>query len=209
MAWHDIYLNPIQKMPVFLSLKKQLVQVQTRRQYGAQLFNVKKRPGRTAILNGRQAEELTQLIEDPEKTQRTFQAARAFHGYISETYQVECSYQTVVRFFHQQGFSLKVPRPWSDRQDEVQREAFRQKLRELCQEPDVDIWFGDESGFEGDPRPRKRWDRKGSKTKVTKNSDHIRMNVIGMVCPRTGEFFAIEASHSDSETFQAFLNEAF
>jgi transposase len=31
---------------------------------------------------------------------------------------------------------------------------------------------------------------------------------MGMVCPRTGEFFAIEASHSDSETFQAFLNEA-
>ena len=41
------------------------------------------------------------------------------------------------------------------------------------------------------------------------------MNVMGMVCPRTGsvprvsdEFFALEASHSDSEIFQAFLNEA-
>lgn len=38
--------------------------------------------------------------------------------------------------------------------------------------------------------------------------DHLRMNVIGMVCPRTGEFFAIEASHSDADTFQAFLDEA-
>ena len=34
------------------------------------------------------------------------------------------------------------------------------------------------------------------------------MNVIGMVCPRSGQFFAIEASHSDSITYQAFLNEA-
>ena len=34
------------------------------------------------------------------------------------------------------------------------------------------------------------------------------MNVIGMVCPRTGQFFAIEASHSDAVTFQAFLDEA-
>lgn len=34
------------------------------------------------------------------------------------------------------------------------------------------------------------------------------MNVIGMVCPRTGQFFAIEASHSDSVTYQAFLDEA-
>nr|CBX30495.1 hypothetical protein N47_K27350 [uncultured Desulfobacterium sp.] len=36
----------------------------------------------------------------------------------------------------------------------------------------------------------------------------MRMNVLGMVCPRTGQFFAIEASHSDSITFQAFLDEA-
>lgn len=34
------------------------------------------------------------------------------------------------------------------------------------------------------------------------------MNVLGMVCPRTGQFFAIEASHSDTELFQAFLDEA-
>jgi transposase len=169
---------------------------------------VKKRPGRTAILDGKQAAELVSLIEQPEKAERTFWTAKAFHGYISETYQVECSYETVVRFFHRQGFALKVPQPWSDRQDEAQREAFRQQLQELYQEADVDIWFADESGFEGDPRPRRRWDKKGRKTRSTKNGDHLRMNVIGMVCPRTGEFFAIEASHSDSETFQAFLNEA-
>ena len=51
-------------------------------------------------------------------------------------------------------------------------------------------------------------DKKGSKTRVTKNGGHLRMNVIGMVCPRSGQFFAIEASHSDSVTFQAFLDEA-
>jgi len=34
------------------------------------------------------------------------------------------------------------------------------------------------------------------------------MNVIGMVCPRTGQFFAIEASHSDWATYQAFLDES-
>lgn len=167
-----------------------------------------KRPGRTAILKGQRAEELAQLIENPQKVQRTFWTARAFHGYISQSYQIACSYQTVVRFFHRKGFALKVPQPWSDRQDEAQREQFRYRVQALLKETDVDIWFADESGFEGDPRPRKRWDRKGNKTRVTKNGDHIRMNVIAMVCPRTGQFFAIEASHSDSETFQAFLDEA-
>ena len=72
----------------------------------------------------------------------------------------------------------------------------------------MDVWFADESGFEGDPRPRRRWDRKGNEIRITQNGDHLRMNVMGMVCPRSGEFFAIETSHSDSETFQAFLDEA-
>ena len=169
---------------------------------------VQKRPGRTAILNGEQAAEFARLIAEPEKAERTFWTAKAFHGFLSETYQVECSYETVVRFFHRQGFALKVPQPWPDRQDEAQREAFRQQLQELSQDADVELWFADESGFEGDPRPRRRWDKKGQKTRSTKNGDHLRMNVMGMVCPRTGEFFAIETSHSDSETFQVFLNEA-
>jgi transposase len=169
---------------------------------------VKKRPGRTAILNGDQAAQFARLIAEPEQAERTFWTAKAFHGYLATTYHVECSYETVVRFFHRQGFALKVPQPWPDRQDEAQREAFRERLHALSQDADVELWFADESGFEGDPRPRRRWDKKGHKTRSTKNGDHLRMNVMGMVCPRTGEFFAIEASHSDSETFQAFLNEA-
>jgi hypothetical protein len=73
------------------------------------------------------------------------------------------------------------------------RETFLQELKQLMGQADVDIWFADESGFEGDPRPRKRWDKKGSKTRVTENGGHLCMNVIGMVCPRTGQFFASES----------------
>ena len=168
----------------------------------------KKRPGRMAIINGQQSRELTEVIDQPQQAGRTFWTAKAFHGYISNVYQIECSYETVVRFFHKQGYALKTPQPWPDKQDAQLREAFLQQLKELFNQPDVDIWFADESGFEGDPRPRKRWDKKGRKTRVTRNGGHLRMNVIGMVCPRTGQFFAIEASHSDSVTYQAFLDEA-
>ena len=152
-----------------------------------------KRPGRTALISAEQAEELATVVDHPILAGRTFWTAKAFHGYISEAYQIECSYETVLRFFHRQGYALKVPQPWPDRQDEAQRQRFRQKLKELCAQPDVDIWFADESGFDGDPRPRHRWDLKGRKTRATKNGDHLRMNVIGMVCPRSGQFFAIEA----------------
>jgi transposase len=169
---------------------------------------VKKRPGRTSILSGDQANKLARLIEQPETADRTFWTAKAFHGYIGETYQVECSYQTVVRFFHEQGFALKTPQTFPDRQDEEKRKQFLNWLKATYDKNQVDIWFQDESGFEGDPRPRKRWDKKGNKTRVVKNGDHLRMNVMGMVCPRTGEFFAIESSHSDTDTFQAFLTEA-
>ena len=169
---------------------------------------VKKRPGRTEIIRPEQKNELAELIDQPQQADRTFWTAKAFHGYISDVYQVECSYRTVVRFFHKQGFALKTPQPWSDKQDEQLREKFLQELEQLFNQPDVDIWFADESGFEGDPRPRRRWDKKGRKTRITKNGGHLRMNVIGMVCPRTGQFFAIEASHSDSVTYQAFLDEA-
>jgi transposase len=169
---------------------------------------VKKRPGRTAIIRDQQAVELAELIDQPQQADRTFWTAKAFHGYIGKEYQLQCSYETVLRFFHKQGYALKTPQPWPDRQDEELRETFLHELKELLDQPEVDVWFADESGFEGDPRPRKRWDKKGRKTRVTKNGDHLRMNVIGMVCPRTGQFFAIEASHSDSATYQAFLDEA-
>ena len=177
-------------------------------QAGVDGLIVKKRPGRMSIITDQQAPELAQLIDKPEKAKRDFWTAKAFHGYIGDAYQIQCSYETVVRFFHKQGFALKTPQPWPDKQDEQLREAFLVELQQLFEQPDVDIWFADESGFEGDPRPRKRWDKKGRKTRVTKNGGHLRMNVIGMVCPRSGEFFAIEASHSDSVTYQAFLDEA-
>jgi transposase len=169
---------------------------------------VRERSGRPRKLAGAQAESLATLLDRPEEADRTFWTARAFHGHIRQEYRIDCSYETVVRFFHEQNFALKVPQPWPDRQDEQQRQAFRELLRALCADAGLDLWFSDESGFLGDPRPRQRWDKRGRKTRVVKNGDHVRMNAIGMVCPRTGEFFAIETSHVDTEMFQAFLDEA-
>ncbi|NOQ19620.1 MAG: hypothetical protein GQ571_06605 [Desulfobacterales bacterium] len=83
---------------------------------------------------------------------------------MSDQYQIQCSYETVVRFFHKQGYALKTPQPWPDKQDEQLREAFLQEIEQLFCRPEVAIWFADESGFEGDPGPRKRWDKKGRKT---------------------------------------------
>ena len=61
---------------------------------------------------------------------------------------IECRYETVVRFFHKQGYALKTPQPWPDKQDEELREEFAHELEQLLNQPDVDIWFADESGLQ-------------------------------------------------------------
>jgi hypothetical protein len=42
----------------------------------------------------------------------------------------------VVRFFHKQGYALRTPQPWPDKQDEQLREAFLQKPEQLLNRPD-------------------------------------------------------------------------
>ena len=113
-----------------------------------------------------------------------------------------------VRLLHEKGYVLKVPQPWPDRQDEELREKFLVRLRTLAEDKDVELWYGDETGIDGEPRPRRGWAIKGSKPRVVHNGDHVRLNILGTVCPRTGEFFAIEASHCDTDVFQVFLDEA-
>ena len=164
--------------------------------------------GRPRRISSEQAKQLVDSIKHPERVGKSAWTVRAFHGFLTASYRIDCSYSTVVRLFHKNGFALKVPQPWPNRQNEAQRKAFRKRLKRLCQDKKVELWFADESGFEGESRPRRRWDQKGNKTRVIHNGDHIRINVLGMVAPRTGEFFAIEASRVVSDVFQAFLDEA-
>ena len=173
---------------------------------------IERRPGAPRKIPRDKAARLREAFEFPEQNGRTFWTATAFHGYLKAEHQIECGYETVRRFVHEQGFALKVPRPWPERQNEERvqtaRQQYRADLAVWCEDDRADIWFIDETGVEGEPRAYRRWARKGTQPTVARNGDHVRMNVIGMVCPRTGEFFAIEASHCDTEMFQLFLDEA-
>jgi transposase len=168
----------------------------------------KARPGRPHAIDAQHEESLVDLLHHPDKAQIAHWTAKKFHGYICKQLECEVGYSTVVRWMHERDFKLKVPQPWPDRQDEKQRQDWLESLRALLADPAVELWYMDEMGVEGDPRPRRRWSKKGSKPRVTKNGDHLRMNVTGMICPRTGEAFLLEFSHNDREIFQAFLDEA-
>mgnify|MGYP003572132093 FL=1 len=52
------------------------------------------------IINDQQAPQWVQLIDEPQQAQRSFWTAKAFDGYIRQTDQIQCSYETVVGFFH-------------------------------------------------------------------------------------------------------------
>jgi transposase len=176
--------------------------------YGVDGLIAKKRTGRKPLISGTQKEQILEDFEEPGRAQRTFWTATAFHGHIAAKYRIECSHDTVLRLLHEKGYRLKVPQPWPDRQDEKLREEFLERLSLLAEDPDIELWYGDETGIDGEPKPRRGWAMKGSKLRVIHNGDHVRLNILGTVCPRTGEFFAIEASHCDGDVFQVFLDEA-
>jgi transposase len=87
------------------------------------------------------------------------------------------------------------------------REAFRQQILALdCTEGTV-LWFLDESGFEGDPKPSSLWAKKGSKPRMPYYGAHIRTNVIGAVSPHNGRFVSLMMPYVNTDVFQLFLNE--
>ena len=62
-----------------------------------------------------------------------------------------------MRYLHENDIALRYPRRWPERQNEEDRGRFLEELKVLVGEPKNSIWFGDEAGFEGDPRPRRVW----------------------------------------------------
>ncbi len=107
----------------------------------------------------------------------------------------------------QMGYVRLRPRLWPLYQDEEKRERFKEELVELENSPDVEIWYGDESGFQGDPKPRRVLCKKGSRPRISYTGAHLKENVIGAVRPSDGEFVSLIMPTSNTFTFQLFLDE--
>lgn len=166
------------------------------------------RSGRPRKIKPEQVVSYKALVQNPNSVGETHWTAKKFHGYLRDELSEEIGYSTVVRWLHEQGFALKVPRSWPDRQDEAKRAAFLEQLKVYLADPEIDLWYLDETGIEGDPRPRRQWAKVGEKTRLPYQGTHLRMNVAGMVLPRKGDFYALEFTHVDTEVFQVFLDHA-
>jgi len=166
------------------------------------------RSGRPRNVRSGTADRHRELIKHPERANQTHWTARKLHGYVTRELDQEVGYSTVVRRLHDQGFTLKVPRSWPNGQDQEKRKAFVEQLREFLADLNMDAWWLDETGMEGDPRSRPRRAEKGETIRQPYEGTHLRMNANAMVCPRTGEFYALMFIHSDTEIFQIFLDHA-
>jgi transposase len=150
---------------------------------------------------------LVPVLEDPAQAGQVHWTGVKLHGYLKEQLALELGYRTTIRWLHELDFHLRVPQPWPERQNEEQRKEFLEELRALVVDPTVELWFGDESGVEGDPRPRRRWVQPGKPRPVPYLGDHIRQNVIGFVAPQSGALFSLIVDGVDTDVFQFFLDE--
>lgn len=151
--------------------------------------------------------EYVPLVLDPRCAGETHWTALKFHGFLKAEYEEELSYATLLRYMHENKLALRYPRRWPERQNEESRKEFLRRHRTLARNKKISMWYCDEVGFEGDPRPRRTWVAIGSRPRVPYLGDHIRHHVVGAVNAKRGEIFSLVVPHSDRFVFQAFLDE--
>ena len=135
---------------------------------------------------------LVPVLENPKDAGEIHWTGVKLHGYLKEKLKIDFGYSSLVRWVHELNYHLRVPRRWPVKQDQDSRKAFINELESLCAEPNTRIWFQDESGVEGDPRPRRRWVKPGISRTVPYRGDHIRRSIIGAVEPESGQLFSLE-----------------
>lgn len=150
------------------------------------------------------------LVDDPSLAGQTHWTLTKLCGYLREEKQLDLTYRTLNRYLHEHRYARKIPRRMPEPPDreawESQREGFANELLDLLADPSCEVFFGDEAGFEGDPRPRQKWVKRGTRPVQGYHGGHLRRNVIGAVNPTNGQLVSLIVPHCDTEVFQAFLD---
>lgn len=165
------------------------------------------RGGRPRLVRDADFRELLNVFEEPQKVGQIHWTAKKFYENLKQSLQIEGDYSTVLKYLKKENYVMKYGRSWPSPPDgnEQKRNEHIALVSGLQNDKSVKIWCMDEAGFDGDPKPRRGWSKKGERKKIYRTQKHLRMNISGMCCPLTGEFFALEFPFTDQTTFQAFL----
>lgn len=165
-----------------------------------------KKPGRPRKLTQEQVVEIRELLLRPELAGEAHWTLIKLHGYLKDLWKKPFGYTTLREYVDRLGFVQVFPRSWPENQDEQARFEFIVKLKKTMQDQKNEVWFCDETGVIGDPRPRRRWTIMGSRPRVPFTGAHIRQSVIGAVHPQSGELEALIVPQVDRDVFQVFLD---
>lgn len=171
----------------------------------------KPRAGRPRKLSQSEVEsKILPIVESPQLADQLHWTGVKLCGWLKNHRDLDISYPTLLRYLHENNYARRIPRPIPEPPDKAEwhkrRETFHQELLQLTKDPNISLFFGDEAGFEGDPRPRQRWVKRGSRPTQGYYGGHIRQNVVGAVNPDDGQLVSLIVPHNDTETFQAFLD---
>jgi len=169
------------------------------------------RPGRPRLLEDDVVRgEILPVVNDPSLAGQLHWTAVKLTGWLRKQKGLEISYRTLVRYLHEHDYARRIPRPVPEPPDRDnwlrQREDCARRLEALLENPAAVVFFGDEAGFEGDPRPRHKWVKRGSRPTQGYYGGHLRRNVVGAVEPATGRLVSLIVAHCNTEVFQAFLD---
>ena len=106
---------------------------------------------------------------------------------------MQLSYQRTLEYLHEHDYKLKYGRSWPRQPEgnEDKREQFLAEVEKLSTDPTVKLWYMDEAGFDGDPRPRRGWCKKGERKKIYRTREAHENQHIWYVLPLNGRVFRI------------------
>ena len=121
------------------------------------------------------------LVDDPSLAEKTHWKVTKLCGWLREEKQLDSpTAHWCATFTNEHNYARRIPRRMPEPPDrdewEKQRENFGAELINLLEDPACDVFFGDEAGFEGDPRLRAKM---GQAWLPSYSPDFIRSNDSG------------------------------
>ena len=100
---------------------------------GIDALTTKGRPGRRRRVKlERLRDLLVPVLENPSQAGELHWTGVKVHGWLKEQLELEVGYSTTMRYLHELGYNLRVPRPWPERQNEEERNGFLSRVAHLA-----------------------------------------------------------------------------
>jgi transposase len=105
----------------------------------------KPRFGRPRLIEGEVKQRFIELLNESEGNY----TAVKLYVILKKEFQVDFSYDTIVRELHKENYNLRIPRRIPSGGNEIKRKSFKIKLKMLTFNESNELCFCDEAGFEG------------------------------------------------------------